>query len=178
MDLGLYKRVGTWSPGAAAILVVGALAGCGSPEPGEDAPQPVKAEQNDPVEVARLLGDRPEVPDGHLAELRGGFVFGANGMIVRFGLETSTRVNGDLVATSSLSGLDRLASQTVIEVAEPGVSVSQSSLRDVTGALTVIRNVVPDTVIDHITRVTVDIANFSPERNALLNLQRDTVVQQ
>jgi len=148
-------------------------AGCGNPDPAANRTEEVGTRFRDPAQVAQLLQDQPKAAPETLAELRGGFVFSAGSLIVRFGLETSTTINGDLVASSSITGAGDLSSQTLIEVAEPGVVVTQSTLRNVTGALTIIRNVVPDTVIEHITRITVDVANFSPERNVLLNLHRD-----
>lgn len=172
------RPAGTRGIVLAAICLASALAGCDRSASTDEQPQWVAFEDRDPVVVAALLSDTPRVSDTAMQDLRGGFIFSAGSLILRFGLETATTINGELVSSTSLRGAGDLSAQTLIDVAGADVVVSQAMLRDVSGALTIIRNAVPETVIEHVTRITVDVANYSVERTVLLNLARDRGIVQ
>lgn len=117
------------------------------------------------------------VPVAELAKMRGGFDVG--GMVVKFGVEMTTYINGMLASRSGIdsspSGNTIIASQntgvqqTMVVAQGNGVQqvvqvgnanqVSSSLLNQATSALSVVQNNLNNQVIQHATIVNLDVSN-------------------
>ena len=117
------------------------------------------------------------VPVAELAKLRGGFDVG--GMMVKFGVEMTTYINGMLASRSGIdsgsSGNSIIASQnthvqqTMVVAQGNGVQqvvqvgnanqVSSSLLNQATSALAVVQNNLNNQVIQHATVINLDVSN-------------------
>ena len=104
------------------------------------------------------------VPSTELAKLRGGFAVG--GMMVKFGVEMTTYINGMLASRSGIdsgpSGNSIMASgngmQQVVQVGNAN-QVSSSLLNQATSALAVVQNNLNNQVIQHATVINLDVSN-------------------
>ena len=117
------------------------------------------------------------VPTAELAKLRGGFAIG--GMVVKFGVEMTTYINGMLASRSGIdsspSGNTIVASQntgvrqTMVVAQGSGVQqvvqvgnanqVSSGLLNQATSALAVVQNNLNNQVIQHATVINLDVSN-------------------
>ncbi len=117
------------------------------------------------------------VPTTVLAKLRGGFAIG--GMVVKFGVEMTTYINGMLASSSGIdsrsNGNTIIASQntnvqqTMVVAQGSGVQqvvqvgnanqVSSSLLNQATSALAVVQNNLNNQVIQHATVINLDVSN-------------------
>jgi len=117
------------------------------------------------------------VPTAELAKLRGGFAIG--GMVVKFGVEMTTYINGMLASRSGIdsssNGNTIIASQntsvqqTMVVAQGSGVQqvvqvgnanqVSSSLLNQATSALAVVQNNLNNQVIQHATVINLDVSN-------------------
>ena len=117
------------------------------------------------------------VPSTELAKLRGGFDVG--GMVVKFGVEMTTYINGMLASRSGIdsgpSGNSIMASQNTViqqttvatqgngmqQVVQVGNAnqVSSSLLNQATSALAVVQNNLNNQVIQHATVINLDVSN-------------------
>jgi hypothetical protein len=132
-------------------------------------------------------GDNPfanfdTVSDAELAEMRGGF--NAGGLNISFGVDVLTMIDGVPVIAYSFTdanlpgapvvpgGLQHIVAnyglQNIIRVG-PGNEII-SSFSGFEGVLTVIQNTLDNTLIQHLSTITIDINNFNPALHQMHNL--------
>lgn len=132
-------------------------------------------------------GDNPfanfdTVSDAELAEMRGGF--NAGGLNISFGVDVLTMIDGVPVIAYSFTdanlpgapvvpgGLQHIIAnhglQNFIQVG-PGNEII-SSFSGFEGMLTVIQNTLDNTLIQHLSTITIDINNFNPALHQMHNL--------
>ncbi len=137
--------------------------------------------------VAGFADDNPfanmaTVSDADLNDMRGGFI--AGGLNISFGIDVLSMVNGTPVIQYSFTdanlpgapivpgGLQHIIAnsglQNVIQVGEGNQIIN--SFAGFEGMLTVIQNTLDNTVIQHLSTITIDISNFNPAFNQLNNL--------
>jgi hypothetical protein len=107
-----------------------------------------------PIEVA-------SISDRDLAKMRGGFSFGA--VDINFGLYTATAING--AVTQSFSFASNSATADAIahlqQVVQSGPNNTAPGAFNFQGALSLIQNTLSNTVIQHITALSLDVAGVA-----------------
>lgn len=122
------------------------------------------------------------VSDADLNEMRGGFI--AGGLNISFGVDVLSMVNGTPVIQYSFTdanlpgapvvpgGLQHIIAnnglQNVIQVGDGNQIIN--SFAGFEGMLTVIQNTLDNTVIQHLSTITIDISNFNPAFHQMDNL--------
>jgi hypothetical protein len=111
---------------------------------GGDGPTPSDRRALAPIEVA-------SISDRDLAKLRGGFSFGA--VDINFGLYTATAING--AVTQSFSFASNSATADAIAHLQQVVQSGPNNT-----ALSLIQNTLSNTVIQHLTALSLDVAGM------------------
>jgi hypothetical protein len=124
---------------------------------GGDGPTPSDRRALAPIEVA-------SISDRDLAKLRGGFSFGA--VDINFGLYTATAING--AVTQSFSFASNSATADAIahlqQVVQSGPNNTAPGAFNFQGALSLIQNTLSNTVIQHLTALSLDVAGVAGMR--------------